>query len=137
MAKPWVHAASSAKKYGGKPEDYIDIHNFMDSSKSVIGDNRHRALTHNSWFIGAGGPLELAFGVTITNSSGRQISVRDIGEQHILEDFKGQYIPTAQDYLCEMEFQDWMNNGDGVPPSHKKIAAKKNFTPKVIKFNTD
>ena len=42
MSKPWIHALSSSRKYGGKPEDYIEIHNLMDSSKSCMGDNRHR-----------------------------------------------------------------------------------------------
>lgn len=51
MAKPYIHAISSAKRFGGKPEDYIEIHNLMDSSKGAIPDNRHRALTHNSWFF--------------------------------------------------------------------------------------
>ena len=69
MAKPWIHALSSARKFGGKPEDYIDIHNLMDSSKGSIGDNRHRALTHNTWFIAPEGPLERIFGVTIKNSA--------------------------------------------------------------------
>lgn len=127
MSKPWIHAESSAKRYGGKPEDYLDIHNLMDSSKATICDNRHRALTHNSWFIGV--ILEKIFGVTITNSDGRKISVRDIGEQHVAEDFRGRFIPSAQDYLAEMEFKDWMNNGAGVPPSFVKIERK----PQTIK----
>lgn len=46
MSKPFIHAQSSAKKFGGIWEDYISIHEFLDSSKSVIADNRHRALTH-------------------------------------------------------------------------------------------
>lgn len=134
MAKPQIHAQSSARKYGGVPEDYIAIHNFMDSSKSVMGDNRHRALTHNSWFIGAGGPLELAFGVTIKNSAGKDISVRDLGEQHILEDFGGRYIPTAQDYLQEMEYKNWMGGGrDNYPPSCERIESKKTTTTRSLK----
>lgn len=117
MSKPWIHAKSSAKKYGGKPEDYMPIHTLMDSSKSAIADNRHRCLTHNSWFIGAGGPLELIFGVIIINSDGKEVSVRDIGEQHILEDFGMKFIPAASDYISEMSYKDWMNNGHGEPPS--------------------
>jgi hypothetical protein len=92
--KPFIHAESSAKKFGGQPEDYLEIHNLLDSSKSVIADNRHRALTHNSWFLFI---LEKIFGVTITNSDGKKVSVRDVGEQHIIEDFRGQFIPSAQD----------------------------------------
>lgn len=115
MAKPWIHAQSSARKFGGKPEDYLDIHELMDSSKAAIADNRHRALTHNAWFIGV--ILEKVFGSTRKNSSGRTYSVRDIGEQHVLEDFRNKFIPSAQDYLQEIEFKDWMQNGRGVPPS--------------------
>lgn len=124
MSKPWIHSKNSAKKFGGLPQDYMEIHNFMDSSKSCIGDNRHRALTHNSWFIGSNGPLERIFGTVIINSDKKEVSVRDIGEQHILEDFGMKYIPTAQDYLQEIEIKDWMNNGKGCPSSFKKIEKK-------------
>ena len=119
MSKPWIHALSSARKFGGKPEDYLDIHNLMDSSKAAIADNRHRALTHNSWFVGT--ILEQIFGVVRDNSDGKKYSVRDIGEQHVLEDFKGKFIPSPQDYLAEIEFKDWMQNGRGVPPSFSKL----------------
>lgn len=125
MSKPMVHAESSARKWGGIAADYMPIHNFMDSSKSAMPDNRHRALTHNSWFIGVGGPLELIFGHEITNSDGRRVSVRDIGEQHVLEDFGMKFIPTAQDYLQEVEFKDWMQNGRGEPPSNALIAKRR------------
>jgi hypothetical protein len=121
MSKPYIHAVSSAHKWGGTPEDYISIHNLMDSSKGAIADARHRALTHNSWFIAPDGPLERIFGVTITNSDGKPVSVRDIGEQHILEDFGHNFIPSAQDYLQEIELQDWMIRGQGAPPSYAKI----------------
>lgn len=123
MSKPWIHAESSARRFGGKPEAYIEIHNLMDSSKGAICDNRHRALTHNSWFLST--ILERIFGVTITNSAGKKISVRDIGEQHVSEDFRGRFIPSAQDFLAEMEMKDWMNNGAGVPPSFAKIEKRK------------
>ena len=122
MSKPWMHAQSSARKFGGKPEDYIEIHNLMDSSKGCIGDNRHRCLTHNSWFVAADGPLERIFGVVIMNSQGREVSVRDVGEQHILEDFGMRFIPTPQDYLQEMEPKSWMSNGrEDIPSSQIKI----------------
>lgn len=42
--KPWRHARNSARKFGGMPEDYIEIHNFMDVSKSAHADVRHRAV---------------------------------------------------------------------------------------------
>jgi len=123
MSKPWIHAVSSAKRFGGNPEDYIEIHNLMDSSKATIADSRHRALTHNAWFVGT--ILEKVFGVTITNSVGKKISTRDIGEQHVLEDFGGRFIPSAQDYLQETEMKEWMVMGRGEPPtSFKRIRFK-------------
>jgi len=118
MAKPWIHAQASAKRYGGKPEDYIAIHNLMDSSKGTIADSRHRALTHNAWFVGT--ILEQIFGVTLKNSDGMTVSVRDIGEQHVLEDYRMRFIPSAQDFLQEMEVKEWMVAGRGEPPTSAK-----------------
>lgn len=135
MSKPFIHSLSSVRRHGGKPEDYIEIHNLMDSSKATIADSRHRALTHNSWFVGT--ILEKIFGVTITNSDGRVISVRDIGEEHVLEDFGNRFIPTPQDYLEDLEMKDWMIQGKGQPPSsykklNKKLSGK---ITKIINFD--
>lgn len=130
MSKPRIHSESSAKRYGGRPEDYIEIHNLMDSSKAAIADQRHRALCHNAWFIGeilerikftnSCPPTGDNRFPTIINSDGKHVSVRDIAEDHCTEDFHG-FIPSAQDYLGEMEIQDWMCNGKGKPPSFAKI----------------
>ena len=112
--KPYLHARSSARRFGGSPDDYLDIHNLLDSSKAALPDNRHRALTHNAWFIGT--ILERIFGVTIVNAEGREVSVRDIGEQHVLEDYGGRFIPTAQDFFGDVPLRPWMV-GRGLPPS--------------------
>lgn len=146
MAKPEIHSKSSAKKFGGIWEDYVEIHKLMDSSKGAIADNRHRALCHNAWFLS-----EIIERIkfqnstpckpdgrfyTIINSAGKEISVREIAEQHVLEDFGMRYIPSAQDYLQEMEMKSWMNNGMGEPPtSFKKIEANK--TLKKVALNRD
>lgn len=122
--KPHIHAESSAKKFGGKPDDYLAIHTFLDESKGAIADHRHRAMTHNTWFIMT--VLPRVFGDTIKNSKGKKVSVREIGEQHVLEDFRGKFIPSAQDFLQAMEYQPWMNNGEAYPPSHPQgLQAKK------------
>jgi hypothetical protein len=134
MSKPWVHAKSSAKRFGGEPDDYMDIHQLMDSSKGAFADNRHRALTHNAWFIGPGGPLERIFGTTFINSAGRVISTRDIGEQHILEDFGNRFIPSAQDYLAGIPYEEWMTAGKGEPPpSFKKIVEDRHSAKQTLK----
>lgn len=133
MSKPYIHAKSSARRYGGVPEDYMPIHNLMDSSKAAMADQRHRALTHNSWFIGF--VVEKVFGSTITNSDGKVVSVRDVAEQHVLEDYGGRFIPTVQDYFEEMELLPWMNNGNGgCPASYRKIAAGQKVTIRKIQL---
>ena len=83
MAHPLKHAESSARKFGGKSEDYLAIHNWFDESKAFIADFRHRGLRHHSEGIFL---CERIFGVAITNSEGAQIPVRYIGEQHVRED---------------------------------------------------
>ena len=60
MAKPIEHAISSVKKYGGSINDYLPIHQMMDSSKAAFPDNRHRAIFHHSFGIFL---LEKIFGI--------------------------------------------------------------------------
>jgi hypothetical protein len=123
VAKPVFHAESSARRFGGKAEDYLEIHDFMDSSKGAMADNRHRALTHNAWFLS--NVIERVFGhtITVTLASGAQkkVSTRSVAEQHVLEDFAGKFIPSAQDYLAGIPMAAWMNNGVGIPPSYEAI----------------
>ena len=45
MAHPFHHALSSAKKWGGAPEDYLLLHQYMDQSKAADADFRHRAAS--------------------------------------------------------------------------------------------
>ena len=97
-------------------DGYLNIHEKMDCSKGYFPDNRHRAATHNMfWVMEVMVPI---FGNYITNSSGRKVSVKDICERHILEDFSNRYIPSLQDYLEHLEMRPWMNNGrKGYPSS--------------------
>lgn len=136
--KPALHALKTVKKYGGIVEDYIDIHNFLDSSKACHPDMRHRALLHNSLgcFI-----AEKLFGMPlgsieklsakynwsneeikdiknlinearsnsstyIENSEGRLVYVRDVAEEHIIEDMGR--IPTVSNYLDNMPMYNWL-----------------------------
>ncbi len=101
--KPYLHAKVSVKNWGGVPEDYMPIHDFIDSSKAHFPDMRHRALLHSSFGIYI---AERVFGTNITNSSGRLVSVRDIAERHVLDDMGT--IPTVQDYLTGMPMYDWL-----------------------------
>ena len=103
MAHPYHHAVSSAKKYGGEPEDFIRLHEWLDASKAHMADFRHRALRHRSEGIFM---LEEIFGTTLTISTGRVVPVRFIGEQHVLEDLGR--IPTVADWLGKIQPESWM-----------------------------
>jgi len=110
--KPYLHAKSSVKEWGGVPEDYMEIHDFIDSTKAHHADMRHRAMLHNSWGIYL---CERIFGINITNTDGKLISVRDIAERHILEDLGR--IPAITDYLQGMPFYHWLGGA-----GHRKNA---------------
>ncbi len=101
--KPMIHARSSARKYGGTAEDYLAIHDFMDSSKAHVADVRHRMIFHSSLgcFI-----VEQVFGHTIKNSDGREVSVRDVAEDHVIEDLG--FIPSLEKWMEGMPVQQWM-----------------------------
>jgi hypothetical protein len=107
MTHPHFHAVSSAEKYGGIPENYIEIHNWFDDSKEYFCDARHRALKHHSQGIFE---CEKVFGLTIINSDQKTVPVRYIGEQHVREDCGG-FIPSISDWLKNMRMQSWMNRG--------------------------
>jgi hypothetical protein len=138
MAKPHIHAMSSAKRYGGSPVDYIKIHDWFDETKSWIPDNRHRAIRHHAEGIFQCMKIFGDENGCIENSHGKKVSVRDIGEQHVREDFSG-FIPTAADYLQEMESQSWMSGIRGFyPPSAKKLqAAKQAREANTIELSTE
>src|ERR1035441_540329 len=89
MAHPYHHSLSSAKKWGGREEDFLPIHSWFDESKKIIADFRHRALRHHAEGIFM---AETLFGATIPLSSGRVIPVRWVGEQHVREDLG--FIPS-------------------------------------------
>lgn len=102
--KPHLHANLSAKKFGGDPNDYMDIHEFIDSSKIAVPDMRHRALLHSSWGVYL---VARIFGDLRVNSQGKTYSTRDIAEEHIQQDLG--FIPTVEHWLNNMTIQPWMS----------------------------
>ena len=99
MAHPILHAKSSAKKFGGKWEDYIHIHNWLDETKGWYGHSFHRIWRHHSEGIFE---MEQRFGPEFKNSDGKIVYTRYIGEQHVKEDCDG-YIPTAKEWFQIVE----------------------------------
>lgn len=103
MAHPVEHARSSARKFGGKFEDYLSIHRWFDESKAFFPDFRHRALRHHAEGIFL---AERIFGVTLVNLDGAAVPVRFVGEQHLREDLGR--IPTVQDWFTRITPERWM-----------------------------
>ena len=110
MPHPLFHAQSSVRHFGGRVEDYLVLHSWMDESKSCYADFRHRALRHHSFGIWE---AEQRFGVAVTLSDGRQIPVRLILEHHVREDLGG-VIPTVADWLSLIPRATWMSRGYGL-----------------------
>lgn len=108
MAHSWHHAESSARKFGGVPEDYCALHDWLDQSKAWFGGYTHRALRHHAQGIHQ---LEQVFGRTLTNSAGRVVPVRFIGEHHVKEDCGGR-IPSLQDWVERIAPAPWMSCGN-------------------------
>lgn len=120
--KPLEHAKNNVEKYGGIVADYIEIHEVMDSTKQGLGDKRHRAITHNTHFVYF--MLPRIFGSVLKNSDEKEISVSQIGEDHLAEDFGDHglnFLPTISDWLASLPMQPWMDNGREYPPSRKGL----------------
>jgi hypothetical protein len=122
--KPFLHAVAAAKRWGGAPEDYLPVEDFLDSSKAHHADMRHRALLHHSFGIYL---AELVFGHHVANADGVLVSVRDVGEQHVLEDCGR--IPSAGDYLESLPLLDWL----GGPARRRGTDALREPHPRVGK----
>jgi hypothetical protein len=102
--KPHIHAKVSVKRWGGVREDYLPIHNFIDQTKMAMPDIRHRAILHSAFGCYL---AEQVFGVTITNSDGKEVSVRDVAEEHIIEDLG--FIPSIERWLTNLPIEGWMS----------------------------
>jgi hypothetical protein len=48
MAHPYDHSRSSAKKWGGSPDEYLKIHEWFDATKEWVGHSIHRMFRHHS-----------------------------------------------------------------------------------------
>jgi len=110
--KPYKHAKISVKKFGGTFEDYIDIHEWFDMTKASVPDMRHRMVLHNAMGIYI---CQTVFGLTRTNSEGEVYSVRDVGEQHVIDDLG--LIPTLEKCMSGFKLEPWM----GGPLRGKKM----------------
>lgn len=126
--KPLLHAKISVKKFGGHVDDYIKFHEWMDSTKGHIPDMRHRMVLHNAWGIHLG---KSVFGSYFTNSEGKDISVGNVLEQHVIDDLG--YIPTLEQCMAGLPAEPWMG-------AKVRAAAKKSVRMKITdisKYNIE
>jgi hypothetical protein len=107
MTHPLHHAESSVRKWGGRADDYMPIHQWLDDTKETFCDFRHRALRHHSQGVFE---CERVFGTSIRNSDGKLIPVRYIAELHIREDCGG-IVPSVSDWLSRIRREAWMSRG--------------------------
>lgn len=116
--KPLQHAKISAHKHGGEWNDYIDLHEFFDQTKAHVPDMRHRAILHNAFGIYL---CQQVFGIVRVNSAGREYSVRDIGEDHCLDDLGT--IPTIHEVIncIDTSHLKWLG---GLPRKKRIIKMK-------------
>lgn len=135
MANPMIHSKSSVKRWGGKVEDYLPIHELLDSAKATMNNNSARVLTHNTWFVYT--IIPRVFGYNITNADGRSVDTIDIAMLHISEDFRHKGIPTAQDYLENVVVQAWFNNGVKDIPSVEAQKRSKDLLEKLRQEETN
>lgn len=129
----YYHAVISAKKFGGIPEDYQKVHDFIDSSKSSMPDIRHRAILHSSFGIFI---TEKVFGTTIKNSEGKEVPVRLIAEEHVHDDLG--FIPTVEHWLQELPIYQWMSGAakkdESVAPDNAAIKYRRSLRVKDNKI---
>ena len=113
MGHCYHHALSSARRFGGVAEDYLPLHDWFDESKAITADFRHRALRHHAEGIFM---LERFFGTVVTVSTGRDVPVRLIGEQHVIEDLG--FIPSFADWVRCIRPEPWMQRAQ---PIHRVV----------------
>lgn len=103
MSHMKYHADSSARRFGGNPEDYYELHSWFDATKELFGDFRHRALRHHSHGIYE---AERKFGIILPNGA----PTRLVAEMHVRQDCNNR-IPDVADWLRQIQPLSWMNHG--------------------------
>lgn len=102
MSHYHYHSVSSANAFGGTPEDYHELHAWMDRGRDQTDRLLHRMLSHHAQGVADGVRL---FGPTWTISTGRQVPTSLILGGHIREDLG--FLPTLEHYLELLHCPRW------------------------------
>jgi len=112
-----MHCAVSQRNWGGCAEDYYAIHDFIDSTKVLCSDARHRVL-HTLW--GVKYLVVPLFGTSLINSDGRKVDVKDMCERdHLLVDYQKRFIPTLSDFVSAMDDPNLPDLGQRIEAFHR------------------
>ena len=102
MSHYHYHSVSSVNAFGGAPEDYHELHRWMDRGRAGTDKLLHRMLAHHTQGIQDAIAL---FGDTITNSNGRQVPTSLLASRHIVEDLG--FVPTLDHYIELLHCPRW------------------------------
>ena len=101
---PRQHCRISVRRWGGVESDYYPIHEFIDSTKSLCADGRHRIL-HTHWAVQH--VVVPIFGHTMINADGKHVDVKDMCERdHLLADYGNRFIPTLADFVSAISVDE-------------------------------
>ena len=99
-----MHCRISQQRWGGEIDDYLPLHDLIDSTKSLCSDGRHRIL-HTLW--GVNNVIVPIVGHTLINADGKAINVKDLCERdHLLVDYNKRFIPTLSDFVDAIDEAD-------------------------------
>lgn len=128
--KPLQHAQISQKTHGGKWQDYIAVHNFLDSSKAACAHFKHRFLLHHAEGIELGVKI---FGASVVNSENKPIETRRILTEHLIEDvgrivsvdtWARDLLPNKNDSFYRLLAKKRaLIEGDSIPGENELLAA--------------
>lgn len=101
------HARISAKRWGGEPEDDYELHAFIDSTKSLCSDARHRIL-YTLWGINS---VLVPVWHSLQNNADKSIDIKDLCERdHLLVDYQQRFIPTLNDFVNAIDARQLPKN---------------------------
>lgn len=99
---PYDHARSSARRFGGRWQDYLPVHDWLDGSKAAFCHFLHRALRHHREGVVEAVAL---FGPTLRNADGVAVPTEAVAHQHLEEDCRR--LPDAAEWICAFAPPAW------------------------------
>ena len=135
MSHYHYHCVSSANAFGGEPDDYAELHRWMDRSRDSTNSIMHRMLSHHTQ--GIRDCIE-HFGHTIDICRAPAVPTSLLAEQHVREDLG--FIPNLDHYIELLTCPRWASRPAKL--LHRKILEdeyndKKNSEGRVSTTDSD